>query len=290
MIIERREKGYTQTSGFHTSHYYMGVEEFAERVMSGERDFNNMVLKTNNNRLSTCINNDPDINLDLTKHDGFKEMQIYLKNQNLRANPLLLNNSRLPRITAEELYLPYVKANHIDLEGTNIKHANFESAELECANFKESKIKKANFKYALLHEAILKSSKFDGTDFSHAIFDKTDLSYTSLKRAKFIKADFRNDVDFMYTKCNGADFENAEFSNLTIFLSDFRGANLNNANFVEEHLPEREKVTIWDSDFRDVKNLEKVTGLENIIFEKINMNPEHKKLIKKAILKNVFKK
>ena len=103
---------------------YLAGKDFVRKVLAGERDFSRTKLEEG---------------FDLTGHEGFSEMQMYLKNTNLNEVRLNLNDSEWRQVTARELHLPFFNGKNVDLykanlRGANLYKANFGGADLYKAN------------------------------------------------------------------------------------------------------------------------------------------------------------
>ncbi len=134
----------------------MNGDEFVRKVLEGERDFRGIAL-------------------DAFLFDIFpeqKEIINYLKNQDLKASPLLISGSDFSFMVAEEFYAPYTLAentyfDHARLKGSNwsyanLKGANFEVASLEGADLFEADLRGANLYTSNLLDASLKYANLVG--------------------------------------------------------------------------------------------------------------------------------
>ena len=117
----------------------MKGEEFAGKILAGERDFSRIKLGDY---------------FDLAGYERFNEMNDYLARENLRENPVILNGSRLIGIRAGGLHLPYTKA-----EGANLCVADLSEANLYVANLSEANLWGADLREADLSKAYLSEAK-----------------------------------------------------------------------------------------------------------------------------------
>jgi len=139
---------------------YLAGKDFVRKVLAGERDFSRTKLEEG---------------FDLTGHEGFSEMQMYLKNTNLNEVRLNLNDSEWRQVTARELHLPFFNGKNVDLYKANLRGAN-----LYKANFGGANLYKANFGGADLYKANLGGADLRGVtnlgntkNLQDAIFDET---------------------------------------------------------------------------------------------------------------------
>jgi len=94
----------------------MKGEEFIKKILDGERDFSRVRLEGNFN---------------FSAHEGFGEMQNYLKEQDLCSNPIDITSSEFINITAIGLHLPYVRGKKANLDRANLREAYLRAANLE---------------------------------------------------------------------------------------------------------------------------------------------------------------
>ena len=168
-------------------------EEFVKKILAGEKDFPGIYL--------------PD-GTDLSDYEGFAELQEYLKNQELKDNPINISGSQFRYIQAKGLYLPFVKGERANLSGANLSRAYLSRAYL-----------------------------------SEAYLSEADLSRADL---------------------SGADLSEADLSEANLSEADLSRANLSGA------------------DLREVKNLESVLGLGNVLFQETRVTKKEKEIILNA--------
>lgn len=113
----------------------MRGEEFVKRILDGEREFSNIELEKGFN---------------LSGYEGFNELQNYLKNYDLRENPVIINNSDFSYVRADGLYLPYVQGIRAKFEKAYLREADLLGASLMKAYLKGAYLLGANLKGAYL--------------------------------------------------------------------------------------------------------------------------------------------
>ena len=152
----------------------MAVDELIAKILAGEKDLSYIKL---------------DPHADLSGHNGFRELNIYLIKTCCNSSALNLSYSKIPNVQARDLYLPFAK-----LIGTNLSGANLAGANLQRVN-----LTKANLKYAVLTNAVLEEANLVYADLREADFTKADLKYAVLRVANcegtdFTEADIRKVV------------------------------------------------------------------------------------------------
>ena len=93
----------------------MNGPNFVNKLLGGERDFSKIQLPKG---------------YDLAGYEGFSDLQRYLKEQDLRRNPVIIGDSSLVRLQAPGLYLPYVQGRGADLGGADLRRAGLRGADL----------------------------------------------------------------------------------------------------------------------------------------------------------------
>lgn len=122
----------------------------------------------------------------------------------------------------------------IDLSGADLTGANFQDADIRGANFIKAKLKAANlknvhatfstFRGSDLSEAMLTSSYFGAVDFSGAKLARTQCRKTNFGDSNFFNSSYH------------------EYGNAFVDKTDFSGANLTYANFLDANIfPEQLK-------------------------------------------------
>ena len=97
------------------SYIQMNGPNFVNKLLGGERDFSKIQLPKG---------------YDLAGYEGFSDLQRYLKEQDLRRNPVIIGDSSLVRLQAPGLYLPYVQGRGADLWGADLGGADLWGADL----------------------------------------------------------------------------------------------------------------------------------------------------------------
>lgn len=110
----------------------MHSKEFVARILNGERDFSNIVLKANCSFAYT---------------DEFIMMNNYFEDneRSLARNPLDFSNSNFNGLNLPNIYLPFLTGKLIDFSNSNLEGANFRKANIPGANFSESYLSRSNF-------------------------------------------------------------------------------------------------------------------------------------------------
>jgi len=184
---------------------FMKGEEFVQKILSGERDFSNIELEHD---------------FDLSGHEGFDDLQSYLKNANLEEKPIMVQNSKFRQLDADGIHLPFLKAN-----SANFKHATFMGA-----NFENAQFKNADLRYAKLAQANMKNSYLVNADLRQA-----DLYLSSLIGTALTGVDLSG-ASLQYTNMQSADVKGIKNMGLARFVET--------ANFQFADLTEKEKTII----------------------------------------------
>jgi hypothetical protein len=132
--------------------------EFLMKVLSGERDLRRVNLE---------------VGFDLSWHEGYEELQAYLRAANLAEEPLNVSGSTFHQLRADEIYLPNLVAigtnfNAAHLNGAFLQYAHLLNADLTWVGFR-----KTNLEYACFRGATLIGTNFWGTQLSHADLTRT---------------------------------------------------------------------------------------------------------------------
>ena len=142
----------------------MTGDEFVRKILAGEKDFSLIDL----------------LDFDLSSHEGFEELQRYLKAQKLIENPLIISYSRFNRLKAKRLYAPYTRCveaclKRADFEGADLNGAYFDEANLWRADFEGADLNGVKFMKASLEEADLRGADLRRTNFNGAYLGSADL-------------------------------------------------------------------------------------------------------------------
>lgn len=155
----------------------MKGDEFIKKILAGERDFSYINLIRGFN-----LNFKKGVNLN-DYLEEFKNLQDYLKSQNLKENPIDLTNSNLNYFKAKGIYLPYVRANFTNFQKSNLGYATLEHADFMGAHFEN-----ATLSYADLKNANVRGVNFSGSDFGFTdLRDVQNLDQSNVGAAFFQK-------------------------------------------------------------------------------------------------------
>src|SRR5689334_12376035 len=99
---------------------HLEAPEFIKKVMDGERDFTAIRLT------------DRDVVGDTFT---FIELGEYLKTQDLKKNPIILNEAELQFVRAGGLWMPYTKAKQASFKDAYFMLANFENSDFTRSSF-----------------------------------------------------------------------------------------------------------------------------------------------------------
>jgi uncharacterized protein YjbI with pentapeptide repeats len=169
--------------------------ELVRRVLDGERDFSHTRLVADN----------------LDEADGYKEMLAWLRDQDLRANPLSFEGADWRGVRALGLFWERTRMSGIDLSGADLRDANLRGADLQRANLQRTNLSGATLVVARLGGANLRNALLRGADMyecnaTDAILQRVDLTGAQLPRATF----------------RGVDFTSAVLTNVNFYKTDLR--------------------------------------------------------------------
>lgn len=170
---------------------YMFGENFIKKILNHERDFSGILLEKNFN---------------LFEHDAFEEIQNYFKAEDLKNNPITIEDSYIRGLKARGLFLPYLNAKSAHLEGLYLTEANLHNSDFSNTIFKNNdsvngNFQETNFSYTQFDKTYFLKSDFSGvtqnTNFYKAIvkrtsFQKSNLGNVDFKDTRFIYANLRN--------------------------------------------------------------------------------------------------
>lgn len=150
-------------------------EELMRKVLDGERDFSYISLKRG------C---------DLSKYEGYHEMNTYLARQDLARDPVIITGSSLQDIIAPGLYVPHVKADCVyfgaaSLIGANVAHGRFYASHFE----EGSRLYFLNAPGAVFESADIFADLWFA-NLSYAIFSKAKMRRSILFKTNVFKSDF----------------------------------------------------------------------------------------------------
>lgn len=149
---------------------YLSGEGLVEKILSGERDFRNIILEEG---------------FDLFNHPGYLSVKDYLERADLFKNPLNFSHSILKRIGFRGLVLPYTIALNSILD-----EDDFQEAWLYNANFSNSRLNGINAKnaYILGPKSRLSCSECKLSNFQGAILEELNSEYTNYSGSDFREA------------------------------------------------------------------------------------------------------
>jgi len=142
------------------SYIQMNGPNFVNKLLGGERDFSKIQLPKG---------------YDLAGYEGFSDLQRYLKEQDLRRNPVIIGDSSLVRLQAPGLYLPYVQGRGADLGGADLRRADLRGADLWGADLRRAGLRGADLGGADLGGVDLWGADLGGADLGGADLWGADL-------------------------------------------------------------------------------------------------------------------
>lgn len=153
-------------------------------------------------------------------------------------------NDALP---LEPLCFPGVSSSLVDISGDALRlsGSNFADASLPYLNARDSHLDYADFSDAYLPGSNLSHSSVLGARFSRAMLREVDFSSTLIRGADFSKSDLRNSY---FADADATDRRISKSCNLCAKRTDFQGARLQGANFLEMRFPEdadNDEVISW---------------------------------------------
>ena len=168
------------------SYIQMNGPNFVNKLLGGERDFSKIQLPKG---------------YDLAGYEGFSDLQRYLKEQDLRRNPVIIGDSSLVRLQAPGLYLPYVQGRGADLGGADLGGADLRRADLRGADLWGADLRRAGLRGADLRRAGLGGADLGGAGLGGADLWGADLWGADLRGVGDLKttlnlcdAIFRNTI------------------------------------------------------------------------------------------------
>jgi uncharacterized protein YjbI with pentapeptide repeats len=173
--------------------------ELVKRILDGERDF-----------ASTHIDAEKG---DISKQDGFDEMNKYLQAQDLRENPVIATDSDWQGVRASGLFFQMCKLSGANLAGADLQDADFRRADLSGANLRGANVSGATFVGCRLMEA----------DFTDAIMRGVDLYEANLSKGKLVNADIARGYT-LRLNLGEVDLTGATMTGASLYRSDLRGA------------------------------------------------------------------
>ena len=171
---------------------HLEAPEFIKRVMEGERDFSGIKL-TDRDTVDDHIYT-------------FLELGEYLKKQDLKSSPIILDEAELEGIRAGVLWIPYLRANQASFKNAYFPNANFEHGDFRRSSFYNTQLQQANcsncnfssayFKHTTLHSTILTHADFRMADMADArdLGAAKDLGLAKFGRTKVSAAELKEIV------------------------------------------------------------------------------------------------
>ena len=174
-------------------------KDLVKRLMDGERDFS-----------STRLSGDETA---LVEAEGYSDLIKYLKEQDLRTEPVTAENSDWSGLKAPGLFMQFIKAAGINLSG----------ADLRGADFRRGDFKEADFHEANLTGAFLIVSSFQHANFAGAVLRGADLYEASVAGANLRGADMTRGF-LLRLAFKEADVTGSVFTGALLYRADLRGA------------------------------------------------------------------
>jgi uncharacterized protein YjbI with pentapeptide repeats len=169
--------------------------ELVRRILDGERDFGRTRLVADN----------------LDEANGYQEMLAWLRDQDLRANPLNFEGADWRGVRALGLFWERTRMTGMDLSGADLRDANLRGVDLQKSNLQHANLSGATFVVAKLAGANFRNSVMRGVDMYEsnaidALMQRVDLTGAQLPRAIF----------------RGVDLTGAVLTNVNLYKTDLR--------------------------------------------------------------------
>ncbi len=172
----------------------MTGEQFVCKILQGERDLSGVEIP---------------IGTDLSKIQGYAEMNDYLKRQALDKSPIILKYSNLEGVRASNLWLPHTLATGVQLYRARLERVNFKGARLDGANFLEAELFEADFSGADLREADLRCAYMGRANIRGADLRRASFYNATLKDTDLREADLRGSTIWMAAHKTNAKYKGA---------------------------------------------------------------------------------
>lgn len=162
----------------------------------------------------------------------------------------------LHQCNLSKLELPFYKFKGSSIHATNFSHTNlkaadfsnthgerpifdharikgiiFKGADLERAEFNETKGRGANFSSSNIFRSNFKNSDFNNIDLRESKLNIVSFNDSDLKNSDFRDASFGNDISFLNTNLQSANFKNVKNLNISELI---KAKNLSKAKFDDE--------------------------------------------------------
>lgn len=155
---------------------HMSGEEFVEKLLRGEKNFNDVALESG---------------FGLSRHERYPEIQKLLDAGATENKPVFCERADFTGLDADGVQLPYLKAN-----GACFKHATFMEGKFESSEFEG-----CDFRYARLPQADMKTCHFRDADFRQA-----DLNMALLNRSLLSGANMAG-ANLLFANLQAADIK-----------------------------------------------------------------------------------
>jgi len=216
-------------------------EEFARKILGGERDFANIRLERN---------------FHLSEHPSFSDIQKYLQEEDLSDCPIILRNSELIGIMANGLSLPFLDGESANLERAFIPYANLMSGNFARANLSNAYFNGTNFSR---DSAMQRATNFQG-----ALLFQTDFRHANLINSLFYDVDATGG-NFQGALLCMAIFYNTNLEDANLERSDLTGSYFKKTDFIRTFL----KGACFDHAYlEDTRNLGNSYDLDAAVLEK----------------------
>ena len=176
----------------------ISTRDLLSRLREGERDFSSTRLSSGETALQD--------------QEGYAELLKYLKEQDLRSEPVNAESSDWSGLKARGLFLPFSKAagivlSNADLRGADFRRGDFTGADLHDADLSGAFVVGSRFQQVNLAGATLR-----GTDFYEASLEGATLSGADLTRAFLLRLTLKD-----------ADITGAVLTDAIMYRADLRG-------------------------------------------------------------------
>lgn len=158
----------------------MKGKEFIRKILAGERDFSRIKLEKE---------------FDLSGHKDFKELQHYLRSQDLSKTPIHIEFSDLSFVKARELHLPYVRGMGADLNEADLWIADLHEADLKGVYFEGANLDRVNLYGANLWIANLDRVNLNEADLGRVNLEAAQLGGANLYGARLGMANLKGAHD-----------------------------------------------------------------------------------------------
>jgi uncharacterized protein YjbI with pentapeptide repeats len=159
-----------------TQKIHMSGVEFVEKLLQGEKQFNDVVLEPG---------------FGLSRDERFPEIQKLLDQGATENKPVFCERADFTGLDADGITLPYLKAN-----GACFKHATFMDGRFESSEFE-----RCDFRYARFPQADMKTCHFRDADFRQADLNMALLNSSLLSGANMAGA------NLLFTNLQASDIK-----------------------------------------------------------------------------------